>query len=179
MILSGRSFSLEASHFWPLVLSSLFGIVVGDFFLFAAMLRRGPRRTNILSATNAPIAACLGWFILGEGISFEPLLSLLLGFLGVVLAIIYGNRRDLAHIWEAVTPPRWVGLMGILALAWTRCLKHAACGDYGTGNGNFCDHGISFVRFHVTAPAGGVSAVLCCNDAVLCCVGDGAVGAAF
>jgi uncharacterized membrane protein len=32
MILSGRSFSLEASHFWPLVLSSLFGIVMGDFF---------------------------------------------------------------------------------------------------------------------------------------------------
>ena len=116
MILSGRSFSLEASHFWPLVLSSLFGIVMGDFFLFAAMRRLGPRRTNILFATNAPIAACLGWFILGEGISFEVLLSVLLGFLGVVLAIIYGKRRDLAHIWEAVTPPLWVGVMfGIMA----------------------------------------------------------------
>ena len=66
MILSGRSFSLEASHFWPLVLSNLFGIVMGDFFLVAAMRRLGPRRTNILFATNAPIAACLGWLILGE-----------------------------------------------------------------------------------------------------------------
>ena len=86
MILSGRSFSLEASYFWPLVLSSCFGIVMGDFFLFAAMRRLGPRRTKILFATNAPIATCLGWFILGEGISFEVPLSLLLGFLGVVLA---------------------------------------------------------------------------------------------
>tara|TARA_Y200000002_G_C22100806_1_gene422625 strand:+ start:69 stop:269 length:201 start_codon:yes stop_codon:yes gene_type:complete len=46
MILCGRSFSLESSHFWPLVLSSLFGIVMGDFFLFAAMRRIGPRRTT-------------------------------------------------------------------------------------------------------------------------------------
>ena len=105
MTLSGRSFSLEASNFWSLVLFSLFGIVMGDFFLVAAMRRLGPRRTNILFATNPPIAACLGWFILGEGISFEVLLSVLLGFLGVVLAIIYGKRRDLAHIWEAIPPP--------------------------------------------------------------------------
>ena len=75
IILSGRSFSLEASYFWPLVLSSCFGIVMGDFFLFAAMRRLGHRRTKILFATNAPIATCLGWFILGEGISFEVLLS--------------------------------------------------------------------------------------------------------
>ena len=54
--------------------------------------------------------------ILGEGISFEVPLSVLLGFLGVVLGIIYGKRRDLAHIWEAVTPPLWIGAMfGIMA----------------------------------------------------------------
>ena len=155
---------------------------MGDVSLFAAMRRLGPRRTNILFATNAPIATWLGWFILGEGISFEVLLSLLLGFLGVVLVIIYGKRRDFAHIWEAVTPPLWAGLKGILVLAWTGCLKHAACGDFGgcgTGNGNFCDHGICFAQFHGTAPAKGARAVICSNDAVPCCTGDGATGAGF
>jgi len=39
-----------------------------------------------------------------------------LAFLGVVLAIIYGKRRDLAHVWETVTPPLWLGvLFGFLA----------------------------------------------------------------
>ena len=82
--------------------------MMGDFFLFAAMRRLGPWRTNILFATNAPIAACLGWLLLGEVIGFEILLSVLLGFCGVVLAIIYGKQRVLAHIWEVITPPLWI-----------------------------------------------------------------------
>ena len=69
------------THFWPLVLSSLVGVVMGGFFLFAAMRRLGPRRTNILFAINAPIAACLGWLLLAEVIGFEVLLSVLLGVL--------------------------------------------------------------------------------------------------
>lgn len=116
MIIGGRSFTLDMTHFWPLVLSSLVGVVMGDFFLFAAMRRLGPRRTNILFATNAPIAACLGWLLLDEVIGFETLLSVLLGFCGVVLAIIYGKRRDFAHIWEVITPPLWIGVMfGMMA----------------------------------------------------------------
>jgi drug/metabolite transporter (DMT)-like permease len=81
MIIGGRSFTLDMTHFWPLVPSSLVGVVMGDFFLFAAMRRLGPRRTNILFATNAPIAACLGWLLLDEVIGFETLLSVLLGCL--------------------------------------------------------------------------------------------------
>jgi drug/metabolite transporter (DMT)-like permease len=116
MIIGGRSFTLDMTHFWPLVLSSIVGVVMGDFFLFAAMRRLGPRRTNILFATNAPIVACLGWLLLDEAIGFETLLSVLLGFCGVVLAIIYGKRRDLAHIWEVITPPLWIGVMfGMMA----------------------------------------------------------------
>ncbi len=116
MFVTGRSFTLEPAHLWLLILSSFVGIVIGDFFLFAAMRRLGPRRTNVLFATNAPITACLGWLILGEVIRFEVLLSVVLAFIGVVLAIIYGQRRDLNHIWEVVTPPIWLGVtFGILA----------------------------------------------------------------
>ena len=59
MVIGGRSFTLDITHFWPLALSSLVGFVMGDFFLFAPTRRLGPRRTNILFATNAPIAAFL------------------------------------------------------------------------------------------------------------------------
>ena len=98
MIIVGRSFALDITHFWPFAVSSLVGVVMGDFFLFVAMWRLGPRRTNILFATNAPIAACLGWLLFDEVIGVETLLSVLLGFCGVVLAIIYGKQRDLARI---------------------------------------------------------------------------------
>jgi len=116
LMLSGRPLALESQHVLPLVLSGLAGVVMGDFFLFATMRRLGPRRTNILFATNAPLAGCLGWLILDEVLQFQTLISVTLAFLGVVLAIIYGKRRDLAHVWETVTPPLWLGvLFGFLA----------------------------------------------------------------
>ena len=116
LVIRGGSFSVDITLVMPLVLSGLVGVVIGDFFLFATMRRMGPRRTNILFATNAPIAACLGWLVLGETLRFQTLLAVALGFLGVVMAIIYGKRRDQAHVWEMVTPPLWVGVaFGLLA----------------------------------------------------------------
>lgn len=116
MLVMGRSFTLQSDHFAALCLSAVFGVVLGDFFLFSAMRRLGPRRTNVLFATNAPIAALLGWIILGEVLTMQTIVAVLIGFVGVVLAIIYGKRRDLSHIWEDVTPPLWVGIvLGLLA----------------------------------------------------------------
>lgn len=116
LLLLGRPFVVQAHHVMPLLLSSLIGVVLGDFFLFSAMRRLGPRRTNVLFATNAPIAALLGWLILGEFMTTQTIIAVFIGFLGVVLAIIFGKRRDLAHVWEAVTPPLWLGIVfGLLA----------------------------------------------------------------
>ena len=100
----------------PIILSGLIGVVFGDFFLFATMRRLGPRRTNILFATNAIFAALLGWLFLGETISVYTGLAILLGFAGVVLAVVYGKRKDLLHQWEAVMPPLWLGIvLGLMA----------------------------------------------------------------
>jgi drug/metabolite transporter (DMT)-like permease len=116
MIISGRPIAIDGHHMVPLALSAIMGIVMGDFFLFATMRRLGPRRTNVLFSTNAPIAAFLGWLILGEVLRFQTVVSVLFGFLGVVLAIIYGKRRDLTHVWEHVVPPLWLGVVfGLLA----------------------------------------------------------------
>jgi drug/metabolite transporter (DMT)-like permease len=105
--------------FWqPVLLSAVVGVVLGDYFLFVAMRRLGPRRTAILFAGNAPIAAILSWLFLDEILSAVQILAILVGFAGICFAIIYGKRRDLLHIWESITPPLWIGLAaGFLAAA--------------------------------------------------------------
>ena len=117
LLATGRPMSI-ATEFWPhVILSSLAGIVCGDFLLFATMRRLGPRRTNVLFATNALFAAILGWIFLNEALASRTLLAILFGFGGVVLAVIYGKRRDLMHSWETVMPPLWVGVCLGLAAA--------------------------------------------------------------
>ena len=119
LLATGRPMAI-GGEFWPyIILSSLTGIVFGDFLLFAAMRRVGPRRTNVLFATNALFAAVLSWVFLGESLGGQTFLAILFGFCGVVLAVIYGKRRDLMHQWEMVTPPLWIGV--ILGLSAAVC----------------------------------------------------------
>ena len=114
--LTDGSFVLPMAFWQPVLLSAVVGVVLGDYFLFVAMRRLGPRRTAILFAGNAPFAAILSWLFLDEILSAVQILAILVGFAGICFAIIYGKRRDLLHIWEAITPPLWIGLAaGFLA----------------------------------------------------------------
>ena len=116
MLITGNSWSFPESFWLPVLASALIGVVIGDYFLFVTMRRLGPRRTGILFAANAPLAAVLGWLFLSEPLTALKLLAILIGFAGICLAIIYGKRRDLLHIWETVTQPLWLGLLtGFLA----------------------------------------------------------------
>jgi drug/metabolite transporter (DMT)-like permease len=116
LIVSGRPVAIPPEFWLPIVLSAVTGVVLGDFFLFVTMRRLGPRRTNVLFATNAVFAAIIGWVILGEVVSARTAIAVLLGFGGVVLAVVFGKRRDLLHKWESVTPPLWIGVVaGLLA----------------------------------------------------------------
>ena len=116
LVLSGRSATIPQEFWLPIVFSAFTGVVLGDFFLFVTMRRLGPRRTNVLFATNAVFAALIGWALLGETVDVKTAFAVLFGFSGVVLAVLYGKRRDLLHQWEAVTPPLWIGIgAGLLA----------------------------------------------------------------
>ena len=115
-LVAGKTIALESRDFWLIFFSGLIGAAGGDYFLFKTMQRLGPRRTGILFAANAPIAAILGWAFLSEALTVKIMLAIALGFGGIVLAVIYGKRRDLAHIWEDITPPLWLGIVfGLLA----------------------------------------------------------------
>ena len=116
LIVSGRPAAIPLEFWLPIMLSAVTGVVLGDFFLFVTMRRLGPRRTNVLFATNAVFAAIIGWVILGEVVSARTAMAVLLGFGGVVLAVVFGKRRDLLHKWESVMSPLWIGVVaGLLA----------------------------------------------------------------
>ena len=110
VLATGTWQQLDAANIGPLVMSGLIGIFLGDTFLFAALNRVGPRRSGVLFALNAPIAAILGFVVLGEHLSGQAILGIALTVCGVVLAILFGKRRDQLHAWEAVKGPLWVGV---------------------------------------------------------------------
>ena len=94
----------------PLAVSGFFGIFVGDSLLFATLTRLGPRRTGILYALNAPIAALIAWLALGETLAPQTLAGVAVTVAGVILAILFGKRRGQLHQWESVRGPLWLGV---------------------------------------------------------------------
>lgn len=113
--------TLNSQGIWLLVLSGLIGIFVGDTALMQALKRIGPRRNAILFATNAPIAAGMGYIWLGETMSYSTLLGCALVLMGVMIAIWWGKRptpEDKEHTMEQVSGRLWVGVsLGLLAAA--------------------------------------------------------------
>ena len=110
MVATNNTWFLPEAFWLPILASALIGVVIGDFFLFVTMRRLGPRRTGILFAANAPLAAVLGWLFLSETLQLLEILAIFIGFCGICLAVIYGKRRDLLHVWETVTQPLWIGV---------------------------------------------------------------------
>ena len=110
IVLQGGDWHISPGLLLPIIISSLVGVVLGDYFLFVAVRRLGLRRTGVLFAANAPIAALLGWLFLEEGIGGLKTIAICLGVAGICLAVLYGKRRDLLHVWEEITPPLWLGV---------------------------------------------------------------------
>ncbi len=78
VLLSGAQMTIDSAHIIPILCSSFIGVVLGDYFLFVAMARLGPRLTGVLFAANAPLAALLGWLILEEAISIKVVAAVIL-----------------------------------------------------------------------------------------------------
>ena len=72
-----------------LAVSGVVGILLGDTLNFAAVGRLGPRRAGAVFALNAPMAAVLGWLVLGERLETRHLVGL--GLILAGLAVIDGR----------------------------------------------------------------------------------------
>lgn len=84
-----------------LALSGVIGILIGDSLNFAALRRLGPRREGAIFALNAPMAAVLGWLILGEKLGQQAVLGIGVTIGGVALAIL-GRPVEGAHRLEVL-----------------------------------------------------------------------------
>lgn len=94
--------TLRAGDVTLLGLSGIIGLALGDAAIFTSFARLGPRRTGILFAMNAPIAAGLSALIFQERFSVTSLSGSALVVGGVVLAIAFGTRPGQQHHWEEV-----------------------------------------------------------------------------
>ena len=101
-LVNGGWWTLNRDHFLLLITSSIIGICVGDTSLFAALRRIGPRRNGILFATNAPITALLGYYILDERLPTLTAIGCGLITLGVVLAVFFGATEAQQHSFEKI-----------------------------------------------------------------------------
>lgn len=93
-----------------LALSGVIGILLGDTLNFAAVGRIGPRRAGAIFALNAPMAAILGWALLGETLEPLAILGIAVTAGGVALAIL-GRPRSDAHRLEALTGTLPLGIL--------------------------------------------------------------------
>lgn len=105
--LSGSWQQITPPVILPLILSGILGVTLGDTLNFATVVRLGPRRAGVIFALNTPIAALLGWLILGETLSANAALGILLAFLGTALAIRFGRGN---HTLESITGTLQIGI---------------------------------------------------------------------
>ncbi|KGJ18363.1 DMT family transporter [Paracoccus sanguinis] len=113
VLATGRWRGIDAALLPPMLLSGLIGIFGGDTLLFFALRRLGPRRTGALFAMNAPIAAVLGWMVLGETLSAQGVAGVALCSVGVAICVL---GRGGASDFEAVRGRVGTGVaLGLLA----------------------------------------------------------------
>ncbi|MFM7442562.1 MAG: DMT family transporter, partial [Tabrizicola sp.] len=93
-----------------LAISGVVGILLGDTLNFAAVGRLGPRRAGAIFALNAPIAAVLGWILLGERLSAQAWAGIAVTVAGVALAIL-GRPAGGVHRLEQVRGGLSVGAL--------------------------------------------------------------------
>ncbi len=86
----GMLLPLDASaEAWTwLLVSGLVGFVFGDMCLFRAFLLIGPRVAMLIMSLAPPIAAVLGWFLLGERLSTLGMLGMVVTLVGVMVVVL-------------------------------------------------------------------------------------------
>lgn len=85
---------LENEQFLWIGLSGIIGLGVGDFALFAAFVIIGPRLSVLIMATSPIYAAVLGYFILGETLSFLSIFGIAITIFGVCSVILVTKEHQ-------------------------------------------------------------------------------------
>ncbi|MBP6016879.1 MAG: DMT family transporter [Candidatus Promineofilum sp.] len=95
-LLEGVFFPQQVEPFrWGwLALSSFLGLVLGDAFLFRALVEIGPRLSMLMMSTVPIISTLFGWLLFGEVISPLELVGVLLAVGGVAWVVTEGRGES-------------------------------------------------------------------------------------
>jgi drug/metabolite transporter (DMT)-like permease len=80
--------------FW-LILSGIVGFLLGDLFLFKALVVVGARVSMLIMALSPPITAFVSWMILGEVLSPMNLVGMIVTLLGIAIVILKREKDEL------------------------------------------------------------------------------------
>lgn len=94
LITRGVPFPTDASvHNWTwLTLSGIIGFFIGDFFMLKAYIEVGVRISLLMMATSPPMAALLGYFLLGEKLSLSGVIGMMVTIMGIVIVVMSRDR---------------------------------------------------------------------------------------
>jgi len=127
-------------------LSGVLGLSVGDTAFFGALLRLGPRRALLLWALVPPLTAVLGWLFLGEPITVEMIVGIVVTTAGVTWVVIERSPG-------LTVAPRHLGvgvLLGVVA---------SICQAVGSIMVKQADDGLSALEVSVVRLAAGTAAL--------------------
>jgi drug/metabolite transporter (DMT)-like permease len=142
-------------HAWLwLSISGVVGFAFGDLCLFRAFVLIGPRISSLIMSLAPPIAALLGYWVLGERLELEHALGMALTVAGVGWAL--ADRRPAVAAGPASPSDRRAQLVGVLL---------AVGGALGQGGGLVLSkHGMgsydAFAATQIRVLAGAVSFAL-------------------
>lgn len=84
---------VTAKGFFWLAMSGFVGIFLGDLFLFKAFTITGPRVALLIMSMSPPLAALISWLAMGEMISWQGMVGMVVTMTGIILVILKKNSK--------------------------------------------------------------------------------------
>ncbi|WP_409228831.1 DMT family transporter [Gudongella sp. SC589] len=134
LITRGVPFPTDASvHNWTwLTLSGIIGFFIGDFFMLKAYIEVGVRISLLMMATSPPMAALLGYFLLGEKLSLSGVIGMMVTIMGIVIVVMSRDRGGQGVRMKYSPRGLFYAFLGALGQATGLIFSKAGLLDYNT-----------------------------------------------
>jgi len=134
LITRGVPFPTDASvHNWTwLTVSGIIGFFIGDFFMLKGYIEVGVRISLLMMATSPPMAALLGYFLLGEKLSLSGVIGMMVTIMGIVIVVMSRDRGGQGVRMKYSPRGLFYAFMGALGQATGLIFSKVGLLDYNT-----------------------------------------------
>ncbi|MCR3955815.1 MAG: DMT family transporter [Gudongella sp.] len=134
LLTRGVPFPTDASvHNWTwLTVSGIIGFFIGDFFMLKAYIEVGVRISLLMMATSPPMAALLGYFLLGERLSLSGVIGMMITIMGIVIVVMSRDRSGQGVRMKYSPRGLFFAFMGALGQATGLIFSKIGLLDYNT-----------------------------------------------